>query len=469
MGINSLLDFEIDELTVGERTEFLWGLWRDQLEFALISGTPAIVQIMNDAGLNLGDFKDAEDLTKFPVVTKRKFRELGDGAFLPRKYQDALRDWQEGLEDYERLHVFPRFTGGTSVERLEDYTLIRWSNSDWLGAMQASTRGIKQQDREIVIPANTFVNYTFDHIAAPAFTGVVIYNGGTYVPRHLNLSDRDAFEMLKLKGCDGIISPPASNKLKGNGLLELLQGDNDLDDPYLTRENVSLVIVSSTPLTQEIYDLFAARGIPIKDGGGSTDIGAVMWNCTHDPLKFHTIDGNVLNEVVDRDGNPVDDGESGLFLSSRIAGVKEPDPFLTQLYKDVTAIVAGDYMHQGVARVSRIIGRDVRSLGHDELMAVAIGIEQEYQAASVIVPNQATQLLRYSGLMNETRYLAAEACGCGKTTPKFVGLNRTHDFDGKPEDLVRPRVVVAGVDRPDASGYELGLPDGCEVGDMRGK
>jgi hypothetical protein len=288
---NTLLDPRVDQLCPDERKEFLWGLWRNQLEYALISETPAITQVMKDIGLELSDFKEPDDLLKFPIITKRKFREMGDTAFLPRKYLEALGYGQNNLENHERLHIFPRFTGGSTVHNLYDYTLIRWSNSDWLGAMQSSTRGILQSNKEIRLPANAFSNYTFDHIAAPFFTGVVIYNGGNYVPRHVNLSDIDAFNIIKMRRCDGIVSPPAAHQLKGRGLVELLSGDIDIDQPYVTAGNIKLIIVSSTPLTGRIYKLFERRGIPVKDGGGSTDVGAVLWNCTEDPLHFHSIEG----------------------------------------------------------------------------------------------------------------------------------------------------------------------------------
>jgi hypothetical protein len=338
-GTNTLLNPRIDQILPAQRTEFLWDLWRNQLEYAVRSDTPAIIELLKANGLELGDFKAPDDLLKFPIVTKRMFRELGDTAFLPIKYISALSHGQNSLETYERLHVFPRFTGGSTVQELCDYTLIRWSNSDWLGAMQSSTRGIREAGRKIEFPVNAFCNYTFDHIAAPFFTGVIIYNGGNYVPRHVNLSDMDAFNTIKLRRCDGIISPPAAHQLKGRGLVELLAGDVDIDAPYITSENIRLITVSSTPLTARIYDLFARRGIPVKDGGGSTDIGAVLWNCTHDPLRFHSIDGNVLNEVVDRKGIPVKDGETGLFLCSRIAGSVEADPFLGKLCRDIESLV----------------------------------------------------------------------------------------------------------------------------------
>ena len=465
---NTLLDPKIDQLSPDERKEWLWDLWRNQLEYAVASETPAIIQILKDNGLELSDFQEPDDLLKFPIITKQTFRKIGDTAFLPRKYREALRCGQHGLKDHEVLHVFPRFTGGSTVQKLSDYTLIRWSISDWLGAMQSSTRGIKQSNLEIGFPANAFSNYTFDHIAAPFFTGVIMYNGGNYVPRHINLSDIDAFNMIRMKECDGIISPPAAHQLKGRGLVELLAGDTDIDNPYVTGKNIKLIIVSSTPFTGRIHELFEQRGIPVKDGGGSTDVGAVLWNCTEDPLRFHSIEGNVLNEVVDRNGLPVRDGESGLFLCSRIAGVVEADPYLRRLHHDVNSVTTnltsgGELPDDTRKRVSRIIGRDVLSLNSEELESLRQGVNAEYLESNRLVPNQATQLLRYSGLMNETQFFAPAQCSCGKNTAKMKGLNRTHDFDSSPADLERPVVVEETVARSDISGYHLRLPDGCAI------
>ena len=73
------------------------------------------------------------------------------------------------------------------------------------------------------------------------------------------------------------------------------------------------------------------------------------------------------------------------------------------------------------------------------------------------------QLLRMSVLMNETRYFDQKQCDCGKYTIKLMGMNRTWDLDGGPEDLIRPVAVLNGADKgPAVSGYKLGLPDGCE-------
>ena len=462
----NLLDPRIDRLSTKDRERFLWDLWRNQLEYACTSKTPAIRQLMKENKLDISDFKNPEDILKFPIVTKRMFREIGHSGFLPEKYRKALKHGQHNLKDCEKLHIFPRFTGGTSVRRLSDYTLIRWSNSDWLGAMQSSTRAILQQNREIRFPANAFSNYTFDHIAAPYFTGVIVYNNGSYVPRHPNLSDLDAFNMIKAECCDGIISPPAAHQIKGRGLVELLAGDTDIDNPYFTDKRIKLIIVSSTPLTERVYQLFERRGIVVKDAGGSTDVGAVLWNCTEDPSVFHSIEGQVLNEVIDRKGYPVGNAKHGLFLCSRIAGVVEADCFLKRLYRNVEAVYNGKAIAEDVSkRLRNILGRDPSSMSSSELKRVYQGIKSEYEATTRIVPNQATQLLRYSGLMNETQYFSAKDCPCGKNTPKMKGLLRTYDLDGSPEDLAVPAVIETNqAERTgDISGFHLRLPDGCEV------
>lgn len=463
---NNLLDPKIDRLSIKERNRFLWDLWRNQLEYACISETPAIKQIMKANKLDISDFKNPADILKFPIITKRMFREIGHSGFLPEKYRKALKYGQQNLKNYEKLHIFPRFTGGTSVRKLSDYTLIRWSNSDWLGAMQSATRAILQQNRKIHFPSNVFSNYTFDHIAAPYLTGVIAYNNGNYVPRHSNLSDLDAFNMIKAECCDGIISPPAAHQIKGRGLVELLAGDIDIDNPYFTDKRIKLIIVSSTPLTERIYELFGRRGIVVKDAGGSTDVGGVLWNCTEDPLIFHSIEGQALNEVVDRKGYPVGNTQYGLFLSSRIAGVVEADRFLKELYHDIKAAYYGKIIAEDASKTLRnILGRDPSSMSSSELKRVYQGIKSEYEAMTRIIPNQATQLLRYSGLMNETQYFSAKDCPCGKNTPKMKGLLRTYDFDGSPEDLAVPTVVETNqVERTgDISGFHLRLPDGCEV------
>lgn len=463
---NNLLDPRIDQLSTEGRNLFLWDLWRNQLEYACTSKTPAIRQIMRECKLEISDFKNPEDILKFPVITKRMFREFGHFAFLPEKYRKALRYGQHNLKDYEKLHIFPRFTGGTSVRKLSDYTLIRWSNSDWLGAMQSSTRAVLQQNRQIRFPRNVFSNYTFDHIAAPYLTGVITHNNGSYVPRHSNLSDLDAFNMIRGECCDGIISPPAAHQIKGRGLVELLAGDIDIDNPYLTGKRIKLIIVSSTPLTARIYQLFERRGIVVKDAGGSTDVGGVLWNCTEDPLTFHSIEGQALNEVVDRKGYPVRNTQHGLFLCSRIAGVVEADRFLRELYDNIKAAYHRKTIADDTSKtLGNILGRDPSSMSSSELKRVYQGIKKEYEATMRIIPNQATQLMRYSGLMNETQYLSARDCPCGKNTPKMKGLLRTYDFDGSPEDIAVPTIIETNqVERAgDVSGFHLRLPDGCEA------
>jgi hypothetical protein len=113
--------------------------------------------------------------------------------------------------------------------------------------------------------------------------------------------------------------------------------------------------------------------------------------------------------------------------------------------------------------VSRIIGRDALSLSCGELDSLAEGVRTEYRQSSRLVPNQATQLLRFSGLMNETQYFAPAACPCGKTTAKVRGLIRSYDYDGSPQDLLRPVVLETEMPAADISGYRLGLPDGCAI------
>ena len=75
---NNLLDDRINTLDDALRKDFLWNLWREQLEYAIKENTPAIKQIMKEHGLQLSDFNQPEDLLKFPIITKQKFREIGD-------------------------------------------------------------------------------------------------------------------------------------------------------------------------------------------------------------------------------------------------------------------------------------------------------------------------------------------------------------------------------------------------------
>lgn len=467
---NNFLDPAIDKLDPQAREEWLQSLLLEQIRWAIDHETPWIIKKIKGLGLTINDFKKIDDRFKLGPFTKRNFRENGTRDLLPDHTRYSFDHGGAGLYPFERV-ALTRGAGGTTVKSVKDYTFVIWAQADWTAAMQASTRGILEDNSLIRLPARSATNYTIDHVAQPFFSSVIIFNGGTYFPRHVNVSNQEFFEMLVNEQCDGIISPPGTHLLKGKGLDELILYDWNLDKPYITKEKIKLVIVSSTPLSKELFEEFQKRRIPIKDGGGSTDIGAALWNCTADPLRWHAVEGAVYVEVWDRNTQrPAEYGQKGLLVASRIAGVIENEEFRRryQLLYHVENILdqSGQEIPEFVhSRATEICGENILSIPQSKVQSYRVQAYQEYLDSCKIVPNQGSQLIQYSGLMNESTWFTPEECGCGKNAKKFQGLERSYDFDGNPDDLIQDQNVDS-TNRDEVSTIKLQLPDGCAVSNI---
>ncbi|MDQ3235428.1 MAG: long-chain fatty acid--CoA ligase, partial [Pseudobdellovibrionaceae bacterium] len=144
--------------------------------------------------------------------------------------------------------------------------------------------------------------------------------GGTPIARHFRATDSQMIEDILRFRVNALVITPRSGSNKGGSLEDLLSEDPD----FLRKAGIKALIVSSTPLTEELLEEVRMQGVEfIVNFYGSTEALPDAASCEHAPTHFHITQGPNYVEVVDADGRHVGSGERGLVAVSRIGSMSE--------------------------------------------------------------------------------------------------------------------------------------------------
>jgi phenylacetate-CoA ligase len=355
MIIKNFRDIAIDTISPKEREAFLNKLVSNQVAYAY-KNIPFYKKMMQDRKIDPTKINTIKDFRKhIPVLTKTTIRNAGPYALINIE------------ECYKNSKIYlNRSSGGTTGEP----TGFFWTEDDWNAVVETMVRGMS--DIKIKTRIIAFNGYNQGHIAGPIYDDTVRMLNGLTIPRHFKADDPTALkQMIKFKS-NTLIAPPTSGSGKGGSVEDLLNADTQ---NYINSKNIQMILHSSTPMTDELFDELYSLGIKaIVNSYGSTDALPTAISCLSDPRAMHITNGNVLLEVINDKGEHVASGERGHLIASRIAS----------------------------------------------------------SSKNGISINQGSQVLRYS-VGDDATYIDEGKCKCGKNTPKIKDIKRVANTQDKIE------------------------------------
>ena len=256
----------------------------------LYNNSPFYRRKFKKAGLKPRDIKKLEDLEKIPFTTKDELRES-------QKQNPPFGDFLAvSMSECTRVYT----SSGTSGR----YVWHAFTEDDWekwvnLAARQYYTIGVRKED----VFAH-FFNFNYiktGHVVSEGVSriGALVVSAGTGgTLRHI--------ETLKELGVTAIAATPTyalylAQKAEERGVV---LRDLNLEKGLFGGE-------PGTEIPEFRKRLEDSLGIKAYDGWGITDIGIPVAVECHEQCGAHVFEDAVIVEVVDENGEKVDDGEKG--------------------------------------------------------------------------------------------------------------------------------------------------------------
>ena len=274
---------EADFLTFAEMEQLRVTKLRKLIEYTH-ANVPYVQNMMQKAGLKPSDIQVPADLVKLPLMTKAEVR----------KYRMELRSKIAGKLDCIS-------TGGSSgeplmfdisMERLAACLAIRQRAMRWWG-MSAGDKEYALWGSPVEVTRQDRIRHVRDTIM------------GTRLLSAFEMSEPVMSRYLDLieKGhCRTIISYPSS--------IYLLCLHARKEGRNLRRTGIKIVFVCGEVLYPHQRELIAETlNCPVANGYGGRDSGGISHECPH--LGMHIMADCTIVEILDAQGQPVPEGESG--------------------------------------------------------------------------------------------------------------------------------------------------------------
>lgn len=272
------------------------------------NNSPFYRRLYQEVGLEPGDIKGFDDISKVPKIEKDMMREVQQRDPFP--YGDMLS------VPIERVTTFRQTSGttGIPVYQAETWQDWEWWSESWCYILYA--QGYRDTDR-VFIPFgyNIFVAFWAGHYAAEKL-GCEVVPGGV-----LDTQAR-ILKMQELK-CTAFMATPtyvlgmadtAKNKL----------GIDPTKDLSIQKITCAGEPGASIPTTKKrIEDAWGAK---VYDHIGATEIGAWSYECTEQPGGLHINEGFFLVEIEDTDTGKIisEPGKNGKMVITALDRFAKP-------------------------------------------------------------------------------------------------------------------------------------------------
>jgi phenylacetate-CoA ligase len=283
---------------------------RNFLEYAF-TNVPYVQNVMNQAGLQPSDIRGPADLVRLPLMRKADVR----------KHRADMRSRSAG-----KLTQFS--TGGSTGEPLL-YDLPKERIASWIACRQRIMRwwGLSAGDREYAIWGSPVevtrqdrLRNIRDKLLATQLLSAFEMNEST-MSRYLDL--------LEKGNCRTIIAYPSSIYLLC--LHARKQGRN------LRHTGIKTVFVTGEVLFHHQRELIAETlNCPVASGYGGRDSGFVSQECPQGGM--HIMADATIVEIVDSQGRPVPEGETGEIVVTDL--YSREVPFLRYATGDMAALTS---------------------------------------------------------------------------------------------------------------------------------
>lgn len=275
---------------------------------------------LDEAGIDPTTIDSMADIRTVPTTSKDELREAQTTDPFP--YGDLLTVAPEEVTEYHQTSG----TTGQPVRQADSWHDWEWWGECWATVLWA--QGVRPDDRMFFpFSYNVFVAFWAAHYAAERIGAEVVPGG--------NLSS--AQRVRKIDELD--ITVFASTPTYALRLAEVAE-EEGFDPAETTVERVICAGEpgASVPGTKDRIE--GRWGATVYDHAGATEAGAWGFSCDGDSIGIHVNEGNFLVEVLDDDGEPVENGERGEVVITPFA--RQAQPYLRFELCDLVEIRSGD-------------------------------------------------------------------------------------------------------------------------------
>lgn len=293
--------------------------FREQAVYAY-ENTPFYQQKFDEAGIDPTAIETFDDIRAVPPTSKAELRDAQTTDPFP--YGDLLAVPLEDVTDYHQTSG----TTGQPVRQADSWHDWEWWGDCWATVLWA--QGVRPDDR-VFFPFsyNVFVAFWAAHYACERIGAEVVPGG--------NLSSAQRIRKMNELDVTIFMSTP-TYALR---LAEVAE-----EEGFVPSEMAVERIVcagepgASIPGTKERIE--SRWGATVYDHAGATEAGAWGFTCDGSRTGLHLNDANFLIEVLDADGNPVEEGECGEIVITPF--MREAQPYIRFKLRDRVEIHPGE-------------------------------------------------------------------------------------------------------------------------------
>lgn len=274
----------------------------------------------DEADLDPTSIETMADIREVPTTTKDELRDAQTTEPFP--YGDLLAIPSEEVTEYHQTSG----TTGQPVRQADSWQDWEWWGDCWATVLWA--QGVRPDDR-VFFPFsyNVFVAFWAAHYAAERIGAEVVPGG--------NLSSVQ--RVRKMDELD--ITTFASTPTYALRLAEVAE-EEGFDPAGMAVERIVCAGEpgASVPGTKDRIE--NRWGASVYDHAGATETGAWGFSCDGSSTGLHVNEASFLVEVLDEEGEPVEDGERGEIVITPLA--REAQPYLRFELRDLVELRPGD-------------------------------------------------------------------------------------------------------------------------------
>ena len=315
---------------------------------------PHYTRTLDDAGVSPGDIRTLADVRRLPFTTKEDLRQT---------YPFGM--FAVPMSDVRRVHASSGTTGRPTVVGYTEKDLDTWAT---LVARSLRAAGIRSG-----MKVHNAYGYGLFTGGLGAHAGIEKL-GATAIPMSGGQTARQV-QLIRDFEPDAILCTPSylltiADAMEAAGI-----------DPRST--SLRVAVLGAEPWTNEMRQTLEARlGIDAVDIYGLSEVmgPGVGSECVETKDGPHIWEDHFLPEILDAEGMPVPDGETGELVFTSLT--KEAFPVIRYRTRDLTRLLPGT-ARPGMRRIEKITGRNddmiiLRGVNifPTQIEELALGIEQ---------------------------------------------------------------------------------------------
>jgi phenylacetate-CoA ligase len=293
--------------------------FREQAVYAA-ENVPFYRSKFDEAGIDPATIETMADVRTVPTTSKDELRDAQTTEPFP--YGDLLAVPPEEVTEYHQTSG----TTGQPVRQADSWHDWEWWGDCWAAVLWA--QGVRPDDR-VFFPFsyNVFVAFWAAHYAAERIGTEVVPGGNlSSVQRVRTMDDLD-------------VTVFASTLTYALRLAEVAE-EKGFAPAEMAIERVVCAGEpgASVPGTRDRIE--ERWGASVYDHAGATEAGAWGFTCDSSSTGLHVNEAGFLVEVLDEDGDPVEEGERGEVVITPLA--REAQPYVRFELRDLVEVRSGD-------------------------------------------------------------------------------------------------------------------------------